>query len=592
MKTYRLPCRKTNIQRIAPLLPPDADIHNSHQTLVLHSPISPLSPGSLVFPDGVMTSLWVTKHQNILPATFISFFTLTASLHLGSMHDDQLKNDINNIKKTLVTSYPRTRYVVVLLGEKSILEVPDTEDRLASIRRATGLDPRTSLFFLPADSSLVETRAFAHTVLATLYPLCVEYYRDLSKHARRKRSRGVIPPPTVPPFQGTSQTLSLQGWNVRYDFKLGVFAEFRQEMEAATRHFEGAYELLMGQDVFESIASWSPRWNEARLLADVIVIRLLRCLLWNTQTTLAVRRWQGHKTRMRDLVDRRGKGSTNYGWEAWEARWARVMAELIGQLNMPVFKTPDMSSTDLTVYALPERAITVGERLHPWHYLHHSGYWYSLMARHLRARQRYAETMPEEDRTSPGQSPASQVASKSYLYDTYLCPEPYMEFPLPGHRGVNHFRLITDALGMTMQEFSKRGQRRAAEHWKLDIAKEMIRNRHWNSAWHIIRPLWQTMSWRREGWWNLVEEVGWALRLCAEHMGDGGSIVSVEWELLANSKHLLPAQRFLRNMTLTCLAFTPRPNWTYDLANCITGLQNVTTRPSVVLRTGDVVSFC
>ena len=481
-----------------------------------------------------MTPLWITKHQDLLPSAFISFYNLTTDPVISLTQDTQLKNDIIKIKQSLASASTRSRYIVVLLSEASVLDVLELDDRLANIRRATGLDPK-SLFFLPPKSSVVELRDFARTILSTLQPLCIEYYRDLSKHARRKRNRGAVPQPTVPPFRGTSQTLSSQGWNIRYDFKLGVFAEFRQEMDAAARHYEGAYDMLLSPEVFESIASWSPRWNEARLLADIISVRVLRCLLWNNQTTSAVRRWQLHRARIKDLVDRRGKGSTNYGWEAWEAKWARVMAEVLQELALP----HGNDAAGLPIYSNPEKAIPVGERLPPWQYLHHAGYWLNLMCNHLYARQRFAEMIPEEDRTSPGQSPASQVANKSYLYDTYLCPEPHKEAPLPGHEGVSHSQLILNGLNMGLHAFEARGQKRAVERLKFEIAKEQMRQGRWTDASQSLRSLWQNMSWRREGWWTVVQEVCWALRTCARQTGDADAIVSVEWELLNDCELLV-----------------------------------------------------
>ncbi|KAI9790282.1 MAG: hypothetical protein M1816_005307 [Peltula sp. TS41687] len=561
-RTFRLPTRKANIEKVSQWISPDPSSPTSSQSLVLHSPISPLSPSSPLFPDGVMTPLWITKHQDLLPSAFISFYNLTADPDISS-HDNELKEDILKVKQSLASSSSRSRYIVVLLSEASVLDISDLDDRLANIRRGAGLDPK-SLFLLPPQTSLAELRDFARTILSAIQPLCIEYYRDLSKHARRKRNRGAVPQPTVPPFRGTSQTLSGQGWNVRYDFKLGILAEFRQEMDAATRHYEGAYDMLLSQDVFESIASWSPRWNEARLLADIISVRVLRCLLWNNQTTSAVRRWQLHRAGVKDIVDRRGKGSANYGWEAWEAKWAKVMADLLQELALP-------HGGD-AIYANPEKAIPVGERLSPWQHLHHAGYWFSLMTRHLYARQRFAEMIPEEDRTSPGQSPASQVANKAYLYDTYLCPEPHQEAPLHGREGVSHFQLIVDGLNMSLQVFEARGQKRVVERLKFEIAKEQMRHGLWTDAIQNLRSLWQNMSWRREGWWSVVQEVCWALRTCARQVGDADTIVSIEWELLND-------------------LFPPRPDGRYDLANCLEGLQSVKSKPKVIFKAGDVVSF-
>lgn len=507
---------------------------------ILHSALSPLSPTSKLFPDGLFTSGWVEKHQDHVPSAMISFYAFSSDPKLSTLNDNQLKTDINKIKAFLGQSGYRTRFAIALLSEKSIVQSPDVEERIANIRRSTGLDSKTSLFFLPPHSSAVELRAFVETIITAIYPSCIEYYRDLSKHSRRKRNRGVVPPPTLPPTSGTFKTLSSQGWNVRYDFKLGVFAEFRQEMDAAVRSYESGYEGLLGTDVFEAIASWSPRWNEARLLADVFAIRILRCLLWNGNTTTAVRRWQMHRERIRDFVDRRGKGSSTYGWEAWEARWATVMAEMIKRVAMVDFGGP-------STFLKAEKTITVGERILPWDYLHHPGYWYKTASVHLMNRRARAQAIPEEDRSPPGSSPASSIASKSHTYDTYLCPEPHEESPLPGHPGVDHSALIMDVLTKSISEFQRRGQSRLVQELQLQLAKESMKKEQWDDAVKILRPLWLKMSFRAEGWWSAAEEISWALRKAAACAGDGGSIVAVDWELMSRSKSIMVLGYFILN---------------------------------------------
>lgn len=467
----------------------------------------------------------------MVPSTFLAFYTFTSDRKLSTLHDNQLKTDINRIKNSISQSGYRTRLAVALLSEKSIVQSPEVEERLANIRKATGLDSKTSLFFLPPQSSAVELQAFVETIITTIYPISIEYYRDLSKHSRRKRNRGIVPPPTAPPTSGTSQTLSSQGWNVRYDFKLGVFAEFRQEMDAAVRSYESGYEGLLGPDVLEAIASWSPRWNEARLIADIFAIRILRCLLWNGNSTAAVRRWSLHRERIRDFVDRRGKGSGTYGWEAWEARWATIMAEMVKKTSIPEFSGP-------AVYLPAEKTMAMGERMQPWEYLHHPGYWYRAAAKHQTARRTLAQAIPEEDRSPPGSSPASQIASKAYTYDTYLCPEPHEESPLPGKIGIDHAAIIIECLSNAIVEFEKRKQYRLVQELQLLSGNESMRREAWDDAVKILRSLWQKMSFRKEGWWNAAEEICWALRKAAVRAGDAGSVLAVDWELMNRSMHV------------------------------------------------------
>ncbi|KAF8867253.1 hypothetical protein BDZ45DRAFT_667224 [Acephala macrosclerotiorum] len=556
-RDYTLPLRDAQ--------PPPSQATSPISKPVLHSALSPLSPGSSLFPDGLFDSKWIEKHQELVPSAYVSFYTFTSDPTSSTLHDNRLKTDINSIKGILSQSGFKTRLIVALLSEKSIVQSPDVEERLANIRKATGLDAKTSLFFLPPQSSPVELKAFVETIVSTIYPICIEYYRDLSKHSRRKRNRGVVPPPTAPPTSGTSQTLSSQGWNVRYDFKLGVFAEFRQEMDSAVRSYESGYEVLLGSDVLEAIASWSPRWNEARLLADIFAIRILRCLLWNVNSTAAVRRWQSHRERIRDFVDRRGKGSATYGWEAWEARWAMVMAELSRKASIPDFASP-------LIFLPTEKTIAIGERVEPWEYLHHPGYWYRAASRHLMARRNLALAIPEEDRSPPGYSPASQIASKAYTYDTYLCPEPHEESPLPGHKGIDHSLLIVEALGKAISEFGQRGQLRLVQELQLLSGGESMKREAWDDALKMLRPLWQKMSYRSEGWWNAVEEVGWALRKAAVRAGDGGSVIAVDWELMNK-------------------CFTHHPTWHYDLSKSLDGLDNIKAKPAVVLHAKELASF-
>lgn len=476
------------------------------------------------------------KHQSLVPAAVVNFFPFTSDPNMSSLRDNQLKIEINTLKNNWASSGYKTRFIVVLLTEEGEGGYPgDNDERVASMRRATNLDPR-SLFIIPSDFTSVELKDFVRSLLSSLQPSIVEYYRDLSKHARRKRNRGSIPPPTAPPTTGTSQTLSQQGWNVRYEFKLGIFAEFRQEMDAACRNYESAYDTLFGQDVFETIAGWNPRFNDARMLADVLAIRIIRCLLWHGQTTTAVRSWVDHRIRTQDIINRRGKGTKNYGWEAWEARWSTVMAQLISRAQIPNFSSPDIlkdgSRIQESIFVPAEKIIPTGERLFPWELLHHEGYWLHRSAKHSMLRRALAEQIPEEDRNPPGLSPASQIASKSYLYDTYLVPETHVEAPQAGREGFDHSSLILNTLKASLEEFSKRGQIRKTESLSLEIAKEYMRVGSWSEAHNILRPLWPSLTWRSAGWWELMEEFAWALRECALRLQDSETIIRVDWELL------------------------------------------------------------
>lgn len=486
---------------------------------------------SALYPDGLIDTQWIKKHQELVPSIYLCFYSLTSDPTSTTLQDNHIKSDINNLKSALARSGFKTRLAIVLLAESggSPLSLSEgIQERLENIRRGTALDPK-SVFYIPSQESQDDLKQVVDNILGVLYTSAVEYYRDLGRHARKKRSRGIAPQPTVPPTSGTSQTLSLPDWNFRYDFKSAVFAEFRQETDAALRSFEQAYEVLLGQDVLDIIPSWSPRWNEARLLADIIAIRCLRCHLWLGQTSLAVRRWQSHRDRINDFVDRRGRGTNNYGWQAWEARWAMVMANLIEKVGVP-----SLAPATMSLFAQPDKSV-LGERIPPWESLHHTGYWYRIAARHLVARRKLALQIPEEDRNPPDSSPASLVASKAYTYDTYMCPEPYQEYPLSGE-GVNHSQLVIDCLKAAGAQFHARKQERMAAEVSLECAREMANLEQWEDAIEVLKPFWENDAFRSEGWVDISEELSWLVRRVAVGAGQADLVIAADWELMNNSR--------------------------------------------------------
>lgn len=512
-------------------LPEDAD--ESDRNATLHSPFSPLSPISKLYPDGLMDDSWIHKHQNLVPAVLMCFYALTTDANSATLEDNKLKADVNQLRAAITAAGYKTRLAVIFLqteGDGSSPLITDhLQERLESIRKGTGMDPK-SMFYVAPQKTPDDLKSVADSILSNLYGTAIEYYRDLGRHARKKRGRGIAPQPTIRPTSGTSQTLSLPEWNMRYDFKTAVLSEFRRELEPAIRSYDQTYEQLLGQDIMDTIPSWSKRWDEARMLSDVIAIRCLRLHLWMGQPSLAVRRWQAHRDRIGDFVDRRGQGTNNYGWQAWEARWALVMAQLIERVNIPA-----LTSAASSIYLQPEKAVAA-ERLQPWEMLHHTGYWYRIAARHLGARRTLARMLPEEDREAPSTS-TSQGKNK-HLHDNYLCPPPHEEYPLSG-AGTNHSRLIIDCLDAARQHFKSRDQARIATELALECARELASMRSWNEAFDILYPIWQSAAFRVEEWHNISEDLCWQLRRAAVETNHADVVLSLDWELLDKSEYCI-----------------------------------------------------
>ncbi|CAK7211041.1 hypothetical protein SCUCBS95973_000995 [Sporothrix curviconia] len=545
-RTYYFPPRRARL--------PENFEASDPQNVVLHSPFSPLSPSCSLYPDGIIDSSWIQKHQEIVPSVFLCFYTLTTDATTATLQDNKIKADISAFRTAVQQSGYRSRVAVGVFVPSTT--DADAQERLENIRKGSGTDTK-HFFAIPvataaAGAPVDELRRVAENMLTNVYTVAMDYYRELGRHTRKKRGRGSAPQPSVPPTSGTSQTLSLAGWHIRYDVKAAVLAEFRQETDAALRLLDQAYETLLGPEVLaETIPHWSPRWNEARLLADTLAIRSLRCLLMAGQYSAAVRRWTIYRDRLRSLLDTRGRGTANYGWQAWEARWAVVMADLIQRVGVPELDLRNGKE----IFLLPERSM-IAERLAPWEFLHHRGYWYRIAARHTAARRALAHAIPEDDRRSPDFSPASQIAHRAFSYDDYMCPPPHQEYPLPGQNPhVNHSAAIVSYLELARSEFARRNQARMAAEVALECGREYVATQQWKAAVDLLAPLWTSNAatgW--SSWFDVREELAWTLRAAVAELGQGQQrndlLVAIDWELL-NAQ------------------YTRRTNWSYDVSKTV-----------------------
>ena len=523
-----------------PQSPSDGGLSTSpHRSTELHSPLSPLSPGSPIYPDGVFTPAWLAKHSQQVPALLIAFFEISAEEN--SAQNEQIQIDINAIRTALGRSGFKTRFAAVLMSDLGILRAPQLEDRLTAIRRATTLDTKTGLFFMPPMSSQAEIATYVQSMLTALQPSVVEYYRDLTKHARRKKIRGGAAGSLPTPVDGGAHALSTPGWNVRYEVKQGIFAEFRQEMDVAERHFSAAIEeLFSSEGMLETTPSWSPRWDEARLLCDAAALRVLRCELWSGLTTSAAVSWTNYKARMKDLVDRRGKGSQTYSWDAWEARWAEIMAQLIRRAAVPALQPSNRQAIDESVelvvsapYAAPEQTSVASDRLPPFHQLHHPGYWLRLATVSARGRRLKALAIPEEDRTPPAQLPASAVAHRAKNYDTFLVLDPHEEYPLAEGRTFDHIAEIARLADEATREFALRSQGRATDRLNFELAQQLADAERYGPALERLLPIWEECTWRDDDWDDLLRPMLMLLHECAGHCGNSEVQVATAWELLS-----------------------------------------------------------
>jgi hypothetical protein len=148
-----------------------------------HSPLSPLTPSSPLYPDGLIAPIWIRKHTTLVPSVFVMFMRIfeypphspRSPLDAPDVdrerekeqeerrRDTELAAEValrkkgtneRGIKLTVVLMASRRMLGKVLIIYRATLitaqsvDDPTLDARLTYIRRQSGLDSRAALFVL------------------------------------------------------------------------------------------------------------------------------------------------------------------------------------------------------------------------------------------------------------------------------------------------------------------------------------------------------------------------------------------------------------------------------------------------------------
>lgn len=122
------------------------------------------------------------------------------------------------------------KLAVILLCSRTLLDSSALDHRLSLLRRQSSLDTRASLFLI-SPVPIAEVANFVQSLKSELMGSSMDFYREHGRRVRRKRAR--LSGSLV--ANGGKGRLGEKGWGVRYDFKLGLFAEMRGEVEVALK---------------------------------------------------------------------------------------------------------------------------------------------------------------------------------------------------------------------------------------------------------------------------------------------------------------------------------------------------------------------
>lgn len=520
---------------------PRGEVVNAAISTTPHSPLSPMTPTSPVYPDGLITPIWIRKHVELVPSVFVLFLRLSELPGAASPlegRDDSLKEEerrrdaelateISNRKKA--TGERGIKLTVVLLASRQMLDDPSLDSRLSFIRRQGGLDSRAALFVLsPVSQS--ELNDFVKSLQSALREPAMEYYAAHSKRVRKKRNRhshansaSISGMPAVPNPSPVPRPLRSIGWQVRYDYKLAIFAEFRMEEEVARKHYEDCWTSLV--EMFGSTAILPPRtkrWAEAKVLADCVAIKLTKLFLYHNEPHLALATFNRHIQKFSELSRGWGIGEETFEFWSWQARQYRILAELLELAVRAGYKLPTptippgLPGTRPTGTGSPAPNQQNDPRalgINPLHALQHPGYFYYLSATcTLQRYERFIEAVRQEER-----QPGSLSQSPGYVNE----------------KKVEHHTVIIELFTKAYELFKRfrSGQSRQTFYIAYRIAETYHSAGNYESAIRFFERIAKT--YRREQWGTMLHSILLMWYDCARHLSDVELTVRLLFELLA-----------------------------------------------------------
>jgi len=272
-----------------------------------------------------MTSLWIKKYTTQIPCTMI-LFTDMYEYNINDQsgieekdYDKMITNEIIERKKNCQER--GIKLIVIIMIKYHETELSRIDEKVNFYRKTCGLDAKNTIFVIPYGSNPIE---LITNIKKTIYEPSVNYYRELNRRIKKKKSKHI---PSNPLFSGGATpvpegTLSISGWNVRYDLKSGFIAEFRQDMDIAIKNYENAYLEL--RNMFNSnptntnnntnkpiLEQNSKEWEDAKMLADCINIKICQLYLYKEQPLSAFSQFQTHIQKYKTLPEYI-KNNSNY----------------------------------------------------------------------------------------------------------------------------------------------------------------------------------------------------------------------------------------------------------------------------------------
>ncbi|XP_047972886.1 trafficking protein particle complex subunit 11-like [Salvia hispanica] len=455
-------------------------------------------------PAGIIKRDWFSKHRTRIPAVVAAIFS-SRDVSGDPAQWQQLCSDLDRLKASI---RGRNIKLVVLVVTKWNDKDNTSEERILALRKRAEIDSKNLIIFVPDhEPELQQCLSRLWTVLGEL---ANAYYRD---EGRRVRSR-------LEKKNYTSMEL-----NVRYCFKVAIYAEFRRDWLEALKLYEDAYHAL--REMVGTSTRMPPiqRLVEIKAVAEQLHFKMSTILLHGGKVLEAITWFRQHTANYRKLV---GAPEVIFlHWE-WLSRQYMVFAQLL-----------ETSSPNALL--VPSTASVAEEKPTEWEF--HPAYYYQLAASYLKEKNtclEFALSMSIDVGAFDGS--AESVVASAYLgqysrlleHEDAFIMQPltdmeYSHYALAeGKRFKDSFEIIA-LLKKSFEAYSSSKAERTAAYCGLQMAREYFSLNDFSNAKQIFDSV--ANLYRREGWLLSLWEVLGYLRECSKGMSSAKDFIEYSLEM-------------------------------------------------------------
>ncbi|XP_023763383.1 uncharacterized protein LOC111911869 isoform X1 [Lactuca sativa] len=449
--------------------------------------------------SGILKREWLSKHRTRVPAVVAALFDAD-QLSGDPALWQQVCTDIENLKAVIKGRNIKLVVVVVVrFNSRDFI----TEDRMVALRKRAELDAKYVVTFIPDDAS--ELNQSLNRLGSIFAELAVTFYRDEGRRVKMRLEK---------------KTYASIEFNIRYCFKVAIYAEFRRDWVEALRMYEDGYHAL--REMIGTSTRLPPiqRLVEIKAVAEQLHFKISTLLLHGGKVVDAIKWFRQHNSCYKKVT---GPPQVNFlHWE-WLSRQFLVFAELLESSNATMQTT---SSPPLA-----------------WEF--RPAYYYQLAAQYLKEKKTCVEvalsmpdSIPETDDSSDSIVPSLYIGQYVRLLDLgdtsvmqLITDEDYTLYTLTEFKKSRDSTEIIGLLKKSYEAYTSSKSQRSASFCRLLMAKEYFTsNDHTTAKLHFDKL---TTLYRQEGWVALLWEVLGYLRECSRNLNSAQDFIAYSLEMAA-----------------------------------------------------------